>query len=90
MFQDVLGAAVNGHLRHRVDVVRVPAARVSALRPPRAATGHGRRRRSTIAKKLSGWPKICKLAHAFLWKHSYERLKLAQSLGQLGVFLTYF
>jgi hypothetical protein len=94
MFQDISGAAVNGYLRHRVDVVRVPAARVSVLRPPtRAAghvTGHGRRRCSTIAKKLSGWPKICKLVHAFLWEHSCERLKLAQSLRQLGVFLTYF
>jgi hypothetical protein len=24
------------------------------------------------------------LAHAFLWEHSYKRLKLAQLLGQLG------
>jgi hypothetical protein len=29
-----------------------------------------------------------KLAYAFLWEHSYKRLKLAQLLGQLGVFLT--
>ena len=28
------------------------------------------------------------LAHAFLWKHSYKGLKLAQLLGQLGVLLT--
>jgi hypothetical protein len=29
------------------------------------------------------------LAHAFLlWGYSYKRLKLAQLLGQLGVFLT--
>jgi hypothetical protein len=28
------------------------------------------------------------LAYAFLWEHSYKRLKLAQLLGQLGVFLT--
>jgi hypothetical protein len=27
------------------------------------------------------------LARAFLWEYSYERLKLAQLLGQLGVFL---
>jgi hypothetical protein len=35
-----------------------------------------------------GWPKRCKLAHAFLWEYSYERLELAQLLGQLGGFLT--
>jgi hypothetical protein len=35
-----------------------------------------------------GWPKICKLAYAFLWECSYQRLELAQLLGQLGVFLT--
>ena len=33
-------------------------------------------------------PKICKSAHAFLWEYSYKGLKLAQLLGQLGVFLT--
>jgi hypothetical protein len=36
-----------------------------------------------------GWHKRCKLAHAFLWEHSYRRLQLAQLLGQLGVFLTF-
>jgi hypothetical protein len=30
----------------------------------------------------------CKLTDAFLWEYSYERLKLAQLLGQHGVFLT--
>jgi hypothetical protein len=40
------------------------------------------------ARKVLGWPKICKLAHAFRWECSYKRLKLAQLLGQLGVFLT--
>ena len=40
------------------------------------------------ASKVSGWPKRCKLARAFLWEYSYKRLKLAQLLGQLGVFLT--
>jgi hypothetical protein len=29
------------------------------------------------------------LAHAFLWQDSDKRLKLAQHLGQLGVFLTW-
>jgi hypothetical protein len=27
-------------------------------------------------------------SYAFLWEHSDKRLKLAQLLGQLGVFLT--
>jgi hypothetical protein len=40
------------------------------------------------ARKFLGWPKICKLAHAFRWEYSYKKLKLAQLLGQLGVFLT--
>ena len=35
------------------------------------------------ARKVLGRPKICKLAHAFLWEHSYTRQKLAQLLGQL-------
>jgi hypothetical protein len=35
-----------------------------------------------------GWPKICQLAHAFLWECGDKGLKLAQHLGQLGVFLT--
>jgi hypothetical protein len=35
-----------------------------------------------------GWPKICKLDHAFLWEYSHKRPKLAKLLGQLGVFLT--
>jgi hypothetical protein len=39
------------------------------------------------ARKLSGWSRRCKPAHAFRWEYSYEELKLAQLLGQLGVFL---
>ena len=39
-------------------------------------------------RKALGWPRRCKLAHAFLWEYSYKRLKLAQLLGQLGVSLT--
>ena len=37
---------------------------------------------------MLGWPKRRKLAHALLWEYRYKRLKLAQLLGQLGVFLT--
>ena len=40
------------------------------------------------ASKVIGWPKICKLAHAFLWIYGQKRLKLAQHLGQLDIFLT--
>ena len=40
------------------------------------------------ARKVLGWPKRRKLAHAFLREYSYKRLKLAQHLGQLGVLLT--
>jgi hypothetical protein len=35
-----------------------------------------------------GWPKRCKLTHAFLWEYIDKRLKLAQLLGQLDGFLT--
>ena len=34
------------------------------------------------------WLKICQLAREFLSEYSYKRLKLAQLLGQLGVFPT--
>ena len=37
---------------------------------------------------MLGWPKRYQLAHEFLSKYSYKRLKLPQILGQLGVFLT--
>ena len=39
------------------------------------------------ARKVLGWPNICKLAHALLWEHSYKRLKLGQLLGQLCICL---
>jgi hypothetical protein len=52
-------------------------------------TKYNRRRlNDSDARKMLGWPKICKLAHAFLWEYSYKRLKFAQLLGQLSVFLT--
>jgi hypothetical protein len=41
-----------------------------------------------LATEVLGWPKICKLACAFRWEYSYKVLKLAQLLGQHGVFLT--
>jgi hypothetical protein len=52
----------------------------------RAAPG----RRALEREKVSGWSIRYKLADASeeLWEYSYERLKLAQLLGQLHVFLT--
>jgi hypothetical protein len=44
--------------------------------------------RKAGASKVLGWPRRCKLAHASLWERSCKGLKLAQLLGQLGVFLT--
>ena len=41
------------------------------------------------ARKVSGRPKRCKLAHAFPWEYRDKRLKVAQLLGQLGVSLTW-
>ena len=41
-----------------------------------------------LARKVLGWPKRYKLAHTFGWECSCRRLKLAQFLGQLGVFPT--
>ena len=41
------------------------------------------------ARKALGLPERCNLAHTFLSECSYKRLKLAQLLGQLGVFLTW-
>jgi hypothetical protein len=37
---------------------------------------------------MLGWPKRCKMAHAFLWQNSYKRPNLAQLLGRLDDFLT--
>jgi hypothetical protein len=51
------------------------------------AASHGRHELAA-ARKMLGWPKRCKLAHAFLWEYSCRRLTVAQLLGQLGVFLT--
>jgi hypothetical protein len=45
-------------------------------------------RRGTAARKVLGWPRRRKLAHAFLWECSYIRLQLAHFLGQPGVVLT--
>ena len=38
---------------------------------------------------MSGWPKRRTLAHAFLREYSDKRLKLAQHVDKLGIFLTW-
>jgi hypothetical protein len=42
------------------------------------------------ARKVSGWPRHRALAHAYLCEYGYTRLTLAQLLGQLGIFLTWW
>jgi hypothetical protein len=58
------------------------AGRLLRRRPPAAAVPVLR------ASKVLGWPTRCKLARVLRWGYSHKRLKLAQLLGQLGVFLT--
>jgi hypothetical protein len=53
--------------------------------PQLLGDGGGVRGGGLRARKVSGRPKRCKLAHAFLREYSYKRLQLAQLLGQLGV-----
>jgi hypothetical protein len=67
-------------------------ARLSAQRVPLAScTGNLRVtvNGSASEKGVRLAPKMrVLLAHAFLWEYSDKRLKLAQLLGQLGIFLT--
>jgi hypothetical protein len=56
---------------------------VAAAKVARAAA-----RRALKSKKGVRLAQISKFAHALRWEYCYERLKLAQLLGQLGVFLT--
>jgi hypothetical protein len=44
--------------------------------------------RAYARKTVLGWCRRCKLARALKLEYAYKRLKLAQLLGQLGVFLT--
>ena len=74
-------------LRH-YGFIRNPAPRPSI--PPSPNRPHvGSDRAPQRARMVLGWPKICKLAHAFLWECNHKQLKLAQLLGQVGVFLTH-
>ena len=38
-----------------------------------------------VVRKVSGWPRRCKLDYVFLWEYACKRLYLAQLVGQLGV-----
>ena len=67
----------------------MPAGGLDGSGPESAAGLSSAALESPRARKVSGWPKRCKLAHAFLWEcNCYKGLKLAQLLGQPGVFLT--
>jgi hypothetical protein len=44
-------------------------------------------RKVKFTRRVLGWPRRWKSAHGFLWEYSCKRLKLAQLLGQRGVFL---
>jgi hypothetical protein len=85
--------------RHRrgptaVDTDILEVAVVAAVPRPNPAVDRrqrqGGRRGGAGGRTVLGWPKRCKLAHAFLWGYSDKRLKLAQLLGELGVFLTWY
>ena len=63
---------------------------VRPLQPRRARGGRddGATRPAQQARKALGWPKRCKVAHAFQRGCSNKGLKSVQLPGQLGVFLT--
>jgi hypothetical protein len=55
-----------------------------ALPPEQLALHRCRRARQWLAaRNVLGWPKRCKLAHAFLWEYIYKGLECAQLLCQL-------
>jgi hypothetical protein len=58
---------------------------------PRACRRYGplQLSRARTVLEVLRLPTTCKLAHAFLWEYSCKRLKLAQLLVQLDVFLTW-
>jgi hypothetical protein len=61
------------------------AERAAAGKPPGRADLilDARRPALEAARKVSGRPKRCKLAHTVWWERSYERLELVQLPGQL-------
>jgi hypothetical protein len=76
------------HFVDEADALEVEVLRVQLLaqcgtvdRVGRQHLSWGADARHSRARKALGWPKICKLAHAFLWEHSYKGEKLAQLLG---------
>jgi hypothetical protein len=52
--------------------------------PPKNSRSSSRTFGARCVRKASGWPKECKLAHAFQWGYMQKRLGLAQLLGQLA------
>jgi hypothetical protein len=69
----------------RRPLTRWPA-RVESIPPARRSARTCERERVVL---VVGRSKICKLAHAFLWEHSYKRLGLARLPGRHGAFLTW-
>jgi hypothetical protein len=66
-----------------------PAAAAAGRAPPPRPRPRRHRPAPAVATKVLGWPKRCKSARAFLWEYSYKKLKLAQLLGQLDVFVVF-
>jgi hypothetical protein len=82
-----------GHRPQVTEAAATPAAR-SGRRTQKTGgrcSHHGLRdaRLGDWSEKAVRLAQRCKLAHAFLREYNYKRLKLAQLLGQLGVFLTW-
>jgi hypothetical protein len=70
--------------RHQLlRLVQMPAVAARPNRPISAQPSRGRARAAQAqGKKVLGWSRRRKLAHAFLLEYSFIRLKLAQLLGQ--------
>ena len=72
------GMSMSVSRSHLQAIVQVVVAVRREVVPHPQAGRFIQRARVLAARKVSGWPKRCELAHAFLWEHSYKRLKLGQ------------
>ena len=71
-------AALDGHHPARARQLRVGE---PVLELHHAGVGEEQRRVGAGARKLLGWPKRCKLAHAFLLKYSYKKAEVGPTSG---------
>jgi hypothetical protein len=71
--------------------VSSPVGHVRPARITGALRERGGRRPVLQARQVLGWPKICKLAHAFLWELApLEKAEVGPTSGPIrGVFLTW-